>query len=96
MAVRTLSLEYYLNRDWQGIIEFYRLLAVKNKYEPGTDDYIDLGEAYWQYAKELGAGPPGKWAANQSLKYYYRASGGEHLERYTTPFNENKKGEVNR
>lgn len=80
-AVRTLSFEFIFNKDWLGIIEMYRLLSIKNDYEPNVDDYLDLGEAYWYYAKELGNSTLGNWALTQSFKYYYRAKAEKHLEK---------------
>ncbi len=86
LAVQTLTCEFLLNKDWPGIIEWYRLLTIKKSYEPGADDYLDLGESYWHYAKELGPGPLGEWATAQVLKYYYLARAENHLRDFIKPF----------
>jgi hypothetical protein len=87
-AVSSLLAEFQQVRDWAGLIETCRLLTIETTYVLTESEHMDLGEAYWHHAEELGDGELGQWAWEQAVSHFYEAKAKEHLQNMPAPFKE--------
>jgi hypothetical protein len=87
-AVHGLLAEYHAADDWQGLLEAARRLEREAGYTLTDADHLDLGEACWHHAAELGAGDRGRWVHARSLTHFYQAQADHHLAGLPSPWGE--------
>lgn len=87
-AVHALLNEFRRSHDWAGLIETWRLLEVDSQYTncDCESNHLEVAEAWWHYAAELGPGTLGQWALQKAINHFYQAKAEDHLRYLPDPF----------
>lgn len=84
--VSALLAEFRRVSDWMGMIEADRLLRLRKTYSPTGSDHLDLGEAYWRQAQQLGAGALGQWSWDRAIARLRISAAAGSLDKLATPY----------
>lgn len=71
--------DYRRADDWAGMLEAARQIMLRTGYPLTSHDHLELGEACWRHADELGAGLLLRWTCENAVGHFILGHCAEHL-----------------